>query len=472
MHGEIDLPLLLPVYRVHSFELLTAEIAHLTGLAPIWVYYLVLPTLLAMLMIIAHWLVLRRLLPKAAFMALLVVLLVMLAWGDRHRSYANFGFVRLFQGKSVLLSVMVPLAFYYALRYIEGRDLRSLLLMCLVPIAGIGCSSSGLLSITAIVCLVLLAGWRPNLPQTKLVAAGLLAAVYPALVGLWMMGDVAASGGLSIRSMATDAASSTTRVFGDGGRAFLGFFAILAFSFMVTPGRRKLLLGFAFLTVAFVFSPWTSKLAAATVSANMSWRIYWAVPVPLLVGLAFAGLGVELTAGWRSGTLRGVACLLPGILFCAMPGTWAMSPDNGTRIGSPGYKVPEQYAIAEEAIRLTPPRGRVLASADVSPWIPVHRDHPYPIAVRASFVRNLADGMGRQEADLRLWMLGFVSVDDPPERIRELVVQEIESRRIDTIVFATRRVWRADLAADLERLGFTGHTFGAYEIWTANRTDP
>jgi hypothetical protein len=55
---------------------------------------------------------LRELVPQGWIIGLLFFFVVMLAWGDVHRSLANFGFVRLFQGKAVFVSAVVPALFY------------------------------------------------------------------------------------------------------------------------------------------------------------------------------------------------------------------------------------------------------------------------------------------------------------------------------------------------------------------------
>jgi len=48
----------------------------------------------------------------ALALIILVVLLVIL--GETHHSYGNFAFVRMHQGKAVLVTLMVPLIFFYA----------------------------------------------------------------------------------------------------------------------------------------------------------------------------------------------------------------------------------------------------------------------------------------------------------------------------------------------------------------------
>ena len=49
---------------------------------------------------------------------------VLVAVGETHRWYGNFSFVRMWQGKSIFLSVFMPLVYAYALRFAVRPNLR------------------------------------------------------------------------------------------------------------------------------------------------------------------------------------------------------------------------------------------------------------------------------------------------------------------------------------------------------------
>ena len=88
-------------------------VSYITGLPLLDSYYLLVPALMSALTVIVTYRLLRKLVPEGWIIGMLFFFVVMLAWGDVHRTLANFGFVRMFQGKSVLVSAVVPALFLY-----------------------------------------------------------------------------------------------------------------------------------------------------------------------------------------------------------------------------------------------------------------------------------------------------------------------------------------------------------------------
>ncbi len=87
--------------RPQTYMILIALLSNWTGLSPRIIYYELFPPLWAALVPLAYFVVLKRFCPKTAWVALPVSMLMLLAWGDGHRVFGNFAFVRLFQAKAV-----------------------------------------------------------------------------------------------------------------------------------------------------------------------------------------------------------------------------------------------------------------------------------------------------------------------------------------------------------------------------------
>jgi hypothetical protein len=184
MFGERNLPLLNEHYRVHTYELFVALMSFLSRLDYRFLYYMIFPGIFAVFVVVSHWLALRQLSGKGAFIGLLVSIVVLVSWGDVHRTYGNFAFVRLFQNKGLLVSICVPAIVYYAAKFSSSCDLRSWVLLGVSQIVAFGISGTGITIAPITSFLVLCASWRLNWKSTCMLFMGLLSSIYPVGVGL------------------------------------------------------------------------------------------------------------------------------------------------------------------------------------------------------------------------------------------------------------------------------------------------
>lgn len=481
MHGEAGLPLLANYYRSNSYELLVAVIATATGLSVQTVYYLVAPGFLAPLVIVAYWIALKELAGRWAIFGVLLVAVTLVAWGDVHRTYGNFSFVRLFQGKGVLLSIVIPATIYYAARFVRCRDAWSWLLLFLAQVAAVGCSSSGVVAGPLVAATCLFGAWRPSRAHTKIVLAGLLASSYVALVALLLYlgtDDVQSLDGFSgFSGFSTERAhsnpppstySSLELVLGTGGRNVFALFAIIAapaLSFYFP--RHRLILGMSIFTLLILLNPILSGLPSLLVG-NMHWRVFWAVPFPLWIGLLGSGLAAYC-ATFSKSYGAGVASAFLIVVMLVLPGRWTLSPDNGTRLGVPSLKVPEERGVAVEASRLAGSEGRVLAPWAVSAWIPTINEHPPVVAVRPLSISILQQAFGHEEASERHFLAEFLSrsraADPKSDLAFDKWVDELKARHISAVVVPEAHPYYARLGGALKAMGYLSHPLNDYSIW-------
>ncbi len=464
MYGEQGLPLLAYFYRVSSYELLVATVSSFTQMPAPAVYYILAPTIMAAFVVIAHWLALRELSGKWAMTGLVVTLIALVTWGDVHRSYGNFSFVRLFQGKAALVSICVPALVYYASRYARRRDGYSWGCMALTQIAAIGFSSTALVVAPAAAALFLIGSWRPNAADTKMLGFGLAASFYAFATIIFLAQGMEDTSNLASTGQTVTTAKGLTTVLGEGGRAYLALFALLAAPLLATsPTRHRMLAGTVLATVVLALNPLTAGLIAKSVS-NMSWRIFWSVPFPLWVGLTGAGIAAYGTGlrAWKSGMAAGMAL---AITFTFVPGKWTVSAQNHTRLAPPGYKVAPAYGIAKEVVEVTPQDGTVLAPWSVSTWIPTFRRHPPLVAVRPHYLSIIRASHGEKEAEMRNLMARFVSGGRITNRQRRRILEEIEVRGIATVVLFKGRPFEPQVARRLQGMGFNRRTADRYDIW-------
>jgi hypothetical protein len=466
MFGEPDLPLYRSWYRLKSYEPLLAAVSWWTGLGVKDVYYLWLPALFGALVVLAHWFALRQLGGSYPGLGAAVALAVWLCWGEQHWSPGNFAFVRLFQGKAVLVAVCVPAAVGYGWRFVRRPTPRGWLLLGAVTVASIGISGSAVVAVPTVLAAVLVGGGRRGWRGLPAVAAASVAAV-AVFVELGLHRGL---GAVLERLDALPALSleALSIALGDPPRRALAMGALLLAPMLVPRARRRQAVGFAAVLVAVLLSPWLAGFVQQ-LHYRLGWRLFWTVPFPLLLGLLAQRLAALGGPGRRWTAVAGPA-LVAGV-FLAVGGPTTLSPADGTRLGRPGWKVPPEHAVAATLVALAGPDRRVLAPWRVSAWLPTFRGHPPTVGVRRSYWAPLAARDPGAVAP-RLELMRAISQPSRPEASRRFagLLGRLE---VDVVAFAVRRWDRPRLAAVLEGAGFRKRLEqGGYEVWLRRSAAP
>lgn len=397
MYGEADRPLFETWYRLKSYEPLVATLARTSGLATEDLYYLLFPALFAVAGVLVHWAVLRVLGGGFAALGAGVVVAVLIAWGEGHQTFGNFAFVRLFQGKAVTVIASVPAAIWYATRFARTPDLRRWLLLSLSQVAAVGISGSAIVAVP-LAAATALAGWfvgaRQGIGRRALVV-GLAASVVVGLFALAIFLVMPVEHGLRLSltellELPRQSEQGLRAVLGPGPRGLLALLALLVAPWIAPSLTRRALLGYVLVVLLVTMNPLLAGYVGR-VATRLTWRTFWAVPFPLLIGLC--GQRLAALAGRRTGTripaVVAVAALVGG--FAALPGQWSVSATNGTRLGMPSAKVPVEHAIAAAIVRVTRPDDLVLAPYAVSAWVVTHRGHPRLVGVRPAYYGPLVE---------------------------------------------------------------------------------
>lgn len=374
--GFILEPFRFAPYRLASYETLVALLAVWTGIDILNVYYIFLPGLTAALTIGVAYLFTRWFLPSGpAVLATGIFLLIILSWGETHRTYGNFVFVRLFQGKGLLIALTTPLSIVIGLLLLRRPSLWNWMLLVLAQVAAIGVSSSGLICTFVTTALVLVTSIRYDY-KAVFYASAILASIliYPAILGIWLkISDgsvlplskfgtylpVNASLGFSIREVLSLCALA------------LGFGAL-------RPSIQKREYGLlAGAVLVLIFNPWFFQLLSGVSARNMSWRLAWAAPTPLLMAVAFTAfisplLLIQSVKNKMAlfGSFIGVAA----VVVFLVAGRWTLATSNNVALSWPSAKLPAEYNIAKEIAveinKLNSP-GTVLANREIGAWFPL-----------------------------------------------------------------------------------------------------
>jgi len=434
LHGVSGLPLHLAVYRLHTWELWNGALAWLSGIPAIAVFHLISTAGVAVLAVLAHGTLFRRLLPRAWLAGTTALVLVLLAAADSHRWYGNLAFVRIWQGKGLFLFVFLPLVWAYALDFAARPRPRAFLLLAAVQIASVGATSSAIWAAPAAALGALASGVPLSRRGLAILGVGAAASVYPLGAGLLLLSEMqSVFAEVSGRSAELGAplASSLEAVLGDGRLRRVALVATAMAWACAPPGLARRFAVVVPLSVWVVLlGPWWADLVRDHVVGLYSWRALWALPVPVLLALVLAApLRIAGSPGRRVvGIAAAVALALAFTLF--VPRYHALAAENGgalgtgIRIGWPGLKVPpEPYRWAGLLVEHVPPGGRVVAPIDISAWVPTFHHPPHPLQVRVYYLYRQRHRIGVERTRERLWMTRFtrgaVDASGAAERFHE-----------------------------------------------------
>ncbi|MBW2242373.1 MAG: hypothetical protein JRH01_10330 [Deltaproteobacteria bacterium] len=151
IHDVAELPLS-SVLTVTSYEFFVAMSADLLGIDPLMAFHNLGAIAASMLFVFAYVLIFGELgLGRmTSIAATALVCAFMLVDGNVHRSLGNVTLVRIWQGKAIMWSLMVPLAMLMSYRYLVLPSLGRFLPVLMVSVAAGGLSSSGLFMVPAL----------------------------------------------------------------------------------------------------------------------------------------------------------------------------------------------------------------------------------------------------------------------------------------------------------------------------------
>jgi hypothetical protein len=478
LHGVPGVEMSLPVYRVHSIELLVATLSRLTGRPVLDIAHLWIPAIAALLVPLAYARLFRLLLPDRWLWAVGTTLAYLLYASDAvHHGWPNFGLVRLHQGKGILLSLMLPLLAAYAIEFGREPSRRRWLRLAGAQVAALGLSASALWLAPLVAGLALIAG-IPTGNGARLrfrtLAAGMAASGYVVAVALALRGATATaisdlafaipetrfdSGELAMQAIRSSMGTGPMA-------AFTIFCALAAWSFCNSARARRYCACFAFGWLL-IWNPFlASWIAAHLTGAPAYWRSFWLLPIPVLVAVVLSA-PLALGGAARPWLGRAAALALTSIVFLGAVRTPTLSSANHVRIGWPGWKVPRAaFEAARVAALRAGPGASVLAPESVALWIPALHDHPYPLVVRLFYLPILNGHLTNKDLSVRVALMRLVSGDARPPHADELLRDAIAEHAIRAVCLSSKAADWQDITGTLADSGLRKvYQNTDYQVW-------
>jgi Family of unknown function (DUF6077) len=309
------------LHLMTSYEMFLGFVAGLAGLDPLAFYQNAPPLAAGALLPIVYVLLYREFRLRemqVAAAALAVVFLVL--DGNGHRSFGNVTLVRLWQGKTVLWTLLVPMTFLFCRRFLRRPTQGNLGVLALAVVCGVGLSGSGLFLVPASIgaaalsdlCLrrrgasriaravVINAAWA--YPAVIALAYGLGALPRPHDVGIWSEGW--AEGWRGNLGMVVDSPATLVRD--------LWILVALPLAVLSRP-LGWLVVGYSASLFVLYLNPASGGLWLRAVQPAAFWRFLYLLPLPWCAGLALPGLAKSR----RAAAVAVVAALAVGVAFRA-----------------------------------------------------------------------------------------------------------------------------------------------------------
>ena len=406
LYGQDRLPLILPTYAVDSFELLTASLAVTFGGNPIFWAHAIMPTLFGALLPLAWAFLMRRITPRW-MEATLAAMALLLLLGETHHNVGNFALVRLFQGKSELVSIGVPLLFACAWEFQDTGKSRDWVTLFFCTLAALGMSSSGIFVIPLALGMAAVGSWQSG--RTARTLAALLPAAYPLACGLALRGNFEAVAAVLDR-LHRAVGGIVVDNFGERGQYVILFGLLAAPIFAPSPQIRRRLGGAAALFLLGPLNPFLFQIFCKLATTETVWRILWSLPAVLFPSVAIVWIMQAAWERWKIAGLALAALTTAGAAIFLFPKP-TLRPSNHLNYSLQPFKLPSpQWQLAQYAAKAAPPGMAVLAPENIAAWIPLLEVRPPLVSVRSNYDDQMAvrlpAGQGAERRQLRLLVSG------------------------------------------------------------------
>lgn len=392
-------------------DLPASAIEPLIGIAGRWlpfstptVAYLLLAPAISFLGVFAVWRLARTLRTSWPALATAGTLAFLFLDGAENPSFGNMSLTRSWQGKAIVVFLLLPLVWHYALAWARDGDRRAMIGLMAALVAGVGLSTTGLAVVPAAAALGLVAGVVVSRRPARLWTAS-TAFVYPLLtwliarqaerpapiVGQSTAAPPSANGAAGATAPATatvpppdapapapfefsgdlqglDADTLWYFVFGHEVTSLLVSVIAMALTWVVLHDRASRLavaLG-SFAVFALVYAPGAAaRIDDATHVGAVLWRSVWIVPLPLMVGLLLAAPASLRSARDR---LAGAAASVGVLVALFATGTPVIDGARVSNFGKPAWDVePVTRAAAAKLTDLAEP-GAIAAAPERVGW--------------------------------------------------------------------------------------------------------
>ncbi|MGH9823762.1 MAG: DUF6077 domain-containing protein, partial [Blastocatellia bacterium] len=316
-------PVMTVLHLMTSYEMLAAFSARLFHLDPLWVYQVGMAFAGSAIFPFVYYLLYREFgVGKWASVAgTLFAAVFLFVDGNVHRSLGNFAFVRMWQGKAIVFTILLPATILLVRAYLKRPGRWALLRLAMLGVCGVGLSEVGVYLLPVMVLALSLSSAiqerfsARSLKQTVLLWASMF---YPLAIGAALIFGLLPERATRIFTIGYPAqwVTNLSLVIDTRGVLVRDVLIVLIAPLIALNMRDAFfILVFAALLCVIFANPLTASVWITHVFPASFWRLTYLFPLPFLFGLAVCSLMREPVRG-RVAALR--AALVLVIAFSTM----------------------------------------------------------------------------------------------------------------------------------------------------------
>ena len=521
-----EAPLLIPVYKAHSIESFCAAISSLTGIPVIYVFHFLLPVIGLFLSVIAYLLLFRELIPEKAFLA--TIISFVLIYAVSLRAMGNIIFIRMHQGKGVLLGVILPLIITYGLKAARENKVRDWVLLGLTQICATGMNATAFWLAPLVANLAVIAGsiaYKPSF-LIRNIAYGFLSSLYIIFLGLFLIANFQMPPFYITKDTEPVKliAGSVERVFGNGVALYMSFFVIF-FSWLFTSNRQSRILCIVYPVVLLIvfYNPLLARFVAEhIVSEQTYWRTAWLIPLQVFIGIIGVSPFLRNKPSWLIyPKLIFVVGMFMVFLLYSPTKTRLLAQKSRVDIQYPSLRVTNEYYVAEQINKILNEDDVLVSPNKISMWTSTMHHHPETLVYRIKFtigvlyyylnvlnkggqeemnkfiswtdwyepsvytypsesklangIRKLMEKSGVKalqvllDYEFKLILKEYISGDTNPPNANEILSEGLDHYKVTAVCLPVRLKWINEVIETLDKIGFKKiDTIDKFELWKRN----
>ncbi len=421
-HGALEIPFHWPIYIFYSLELLCAYIAGIFHVPFLHVYYYFLPVLGGLSIPLAWYLAFSKFTQRTmiAVLAAVAVCVFFSLNGSPHRSFGNFAFVRIWQGKTMLMAILTPLFIAFSIDFFRTSTVVNWLRLFIIAVA-----ASGLTAMSAFYLPLLgIVGISYWLTLEKRSLKNLIwffsSYAYLIIIALYFK-SVVNKAALAYHGEA----GWPTTFTGQFKMVFINYLSFpslififfTALSLILAKKPERYFLGFWLLGALALLNPLVFPfLGNHVTSLNNYWRLFYLLPIPFVIGFPVIGLEHKIPEKPVWGASLFMIVMLIGVLGNTYPNRYLYNYGTFAKINYDigKYKIsPELNDDVQQIIAASTP-GVMLSPYVYSSLIPVYSSELPQVSVRDYMLMSLEAGYRENvQAKQKIMAVEYISGNSP-----------------------------------------------------------
>ena len=471
-----------------AWESMWGVVAHITGISAPTLLYVIAVPVLTLLSVLALDRGLRSMHVRHTNFAILVVSIFLILDGKNIFSFGVFHGPRIWQGKSFFVSAMIPLLIAAGIVWARSGRRNDLIRFLLIGIATAGLTTTATMLVPMIVVVIAaVVGYQRGIRDAGWTLLAMLAPLYVGLafrgsheddqaLGDWAGNVIGLARPGNIISGLTQLPDPNEFVrWMSRPPLHAALFAlVMCWGFIGAESRtaRRVIAGLSVMWAIVYLPPVLAVIEEFTGVQAISWRFWWLLPIPMLVGAAASAVAaglIRITAVNKHRTLSLVIGLAILLALIVVPGKLVWNSSLGQVNGQsarlmwpPGWKVFGGYLEAKIILDEIAIDGDIVAArSNIEKSLAATTVRIHPVLPKIGWFTQAGGSQAAESLPDRLQIRQFTS-SQPDPQLPELNLQDLPNAldRVGVNVICLD----ADRTDDIDLAKTWGYTNGAQVV--------